>query len=397
MNMQKIRGVAKYPPDRLLLGPGPSNVHPRVYQALTSHVVGHLDPYFFEVMDETKDLLKQTFRTQNEVTFPISGTGMAGMEAAICNLVEPGDELVVCVNGFFGARMSEIAQRNGAKVVEIKENWGKPVSVEAVKTAMSECARPVAVALVHAETSTGVLQSLSEIATVAHEDGAVLIADTVTSLGGVELDVDRMGIDVAYSGSQKCLNCPPGLSPITASERAIEKIRNRKTKVRSWYFDLTEIEKYWSNMRAYHHTGPISMIYALREALSIVQEDGLENRWIRHQRNCEALVGGLEAMELTTLVEKSGDRLPSLTAVRVPDGVADTKLRMRLLTEYNIEVGGGLGELKGLILRIGLMGLNSSRRNVILLLDALESALRMEGYSVKKGVGLEAALALYEP
>lgn len=395
--MQKIRGGAKYPPDRLLLGPGPSNVHPRVYQALTSHVVGHLDPYFFQVMDETKDLLKQTFRTQNEVTFPISGTGMAGMEAAICNLVEPGDELVVCVNGFFGARMSEIAQRSGAKVVEIKENWGKPVSVEAVKTAMSKCARPVVVALVHAETSTGVLQSLSEIARVAHEHGAVLIADTVTSLGGVELDVDRMGIDVAYSGSQKCLNCPPGLSPITASERAIEKIRNRKTKVRSWYFDLTEIEKYWSNMRTYHHTGPISMIYALREALSIVQEEGLESRWIRHQRNCEALVGGLEAMGLTTLVEKSGDRLPSLTAVRVPDGVADTKLRMRLLTEYNIEVGGGLGELKGLILRIGLMGLNSSRRNVILLLDALESALRMEGYSVKKGVGLEAALALYEP
>lgn len=397
MNMQKIRGGAKYPPDRLLLGPGPSNVHARVYQALTSHVVGHLDPYFFEVMDETKDLLKQTFRTQNEVTFPISGTGMAGMEAAICNLVEPGDELVVCVNGFFGARMSEIAQRNGAKVVEIKENWGKPVSVEAVKTAMSKCARPVAVALVHAETSTGVLQSLSEIARVAHEHGAVLIADTVTSLGGVELDIDRMGIDVAYSGSQKCLNCPPGLSPITASERAIETIKKRKTKVRSWYFDLTEIEKYWSNTRAYHHTGPISMIYALREALSIVQEEGLENRWIRHQRNCEALVGGLETMGLTMLVEKSGDRLPSLTAVRVPDGVADTRLRMRLLNEYNIEVGGGLGELKGQILRIGLMGLNSSRRNVILLLDALESALRMEGYSVKKGVGLEAALALYEP
>lgn len=321
---------------------------------------------------------------------------MGGMEAAICNLVEPGDELVVCVNGFFGARMSEIAQRSGARVTEVRESWGRPVSFEAVRNAISNCARPVAVALVHAETSTGVLQPLSEIARLAHERGAVLIADTVTSLGGVELDIDRMGIDVAYSGSQKCLNCPPGLSPITATERAIQIVKNRKTKVRSWYFDLTEIEKYWSKTHAYHHTGPISMIYALREALRIVHEEGLENRWTRHQRNCEALAGGLEAMGLTPLVDRSGDRLPSLTAVKVPDGISDTKLRMTLLSEYNIEVGGGLGELKGQILRIGLMGLNSSRNNVILLLDALENALRKEGYSIKKGAGLEAALAYYQ-
>jgi len=359
-------------------------VHPRIYQALASPIVGHLDPYFFEVMDDTKDLLRQTFRTKNEITFPIAGTGMAGMEAAICNVVEEGDEVVVCVNGLFGARMSDIAHRNGGKVTEIKRTWGESISPADVKEALSRCRKPKAVALVHAETSTGVLQPLSEISKIAHDFGALLIADTVTSLGGCELDIDRMGIDVAFSGSQKCLNCPPGLSPMTTNEKTMAAIRNRKTRVRSWYFDIAEIEKYWSQGRAYHHTGPISMVYALREALRIVQEEGLENRWTRHRKNCEALVRGLESMGLTMLVKDAQERLPSLTAVRVPESIADTTLRGALLNQFNIEIGGGLGELKGHILRIGLMGLNSSRKNIVLVLDALEKVLNDQGHAVKR-------------
>lgn len=384
------------PPERLLLGPGPSNVHPRIYQALSSHIVGHLDPYFFEIMDETKDLLKRTFRTENELTLAISGTGMAGMEAALCNVAEEGDEVVVGVNGFFGARMSDIVRRLGARAVEVKEAWGKPISLESLKGALSKCTRPKVVAVVNAETSTGVFQSLPEIAKAAHERGAVLVADTVTSLGGCELEVDRMGIDIAYSGSQKCLNCPPGLSPITVNERAVEMIRNRKTSVPSWYFDLAEILKYWSKVRAYHHTAPISMVYALREALAIVDEEGLENRWARHRRNREALEAGIEAMGLQMLAEERDKRLPTLSAVKVPEGIADTSVRKTLLDQFGIEIGGGLGDLKGKIVRIGMMGLNSSRRNVLLVLDALETALRKEGYEVRKGAALQAAVASYD-
>jgi alanine-glyoxylate transaminase/serine-glyoxylate transaminase/serine-pyruvate transaminase len=385
-----------YPPERLLLGPGPSNVHPRVYQALSSHIVGHLDPYFFEVMDETKDLLKKTFRTDNELTLAISGTGMAGMEAALCNVVEEGDEVVVCVNGFFGTRMTDIIRRLGAGAVEVKEAWGKPIPLEALREALSRCTGPKAVAVVNAETSTGVFQPLPEISKAAHERGALLVADTVTSLGGCELEVDRMGVDIAYSGSQKCLNCPPGLSPITVNERAVETIKNRKNRVPSWYFDLPEILKYWSQERAYHHTAPISMIYALREALAIVHEEGLENRWIRHRRNFKALEAGVEAMGLRMHVEEKDKRLPTLSTVTVPQGIADANVRKTLLNEFGIEIGGGLGELKGKIVRIGMMGLNSSRRNVLLVLDALETALRKEGYSIRKGAGLQAAVASYD-
>ena len=384
------------PPERLLLGPGPSNVHPRVYQALSSHVVGHLDPYFFGIMDETKDLLRKTFRTENELTLPISGTGMAGMEAALCNLVEEGDEVVVCVNGFFGARMSDIVRRLGAKAVEVKEAWGKTVPLEALRDTLSKCTRPKVVAVVNAETSTGVFQPLPEIAKATHERGAVLVADTVTSLGGCELEVDRMGIDIAYSGSQKCLNCPPGLSPITVNERAVETIRNRKTSVPSWYFELTEILKYWSKVRTYHHTAPISMVYALREALAIVDEEGLENRWARHRRNQEALESGIEAMGLQMLAEDRDERLSTLSAVKVPEGITDTSVRKTLLDQFGIEIGGGLGDLKGKIVRIGMMGLNSSRRNVLLVLDALETALRKEGYEARKGAALQAAVASYD-
>jgi alanine-glyoxylate transaminase/serine-glyoxylate transaminase/serine-pyruvate transaminase len=384
------------PPERLLLGPGPSNVHPRVYQALSSHIVGHLDPYFFEIMDETKDLLKKTFRTRNEMTLAISGTGMAGMEAALCNVAEESDEIVVCLNGFFGARMSDIVRRLSATAVEVKESWGKPVSLEALRDTLSKCSKPKAVAVVNAETSTGLFQPLPEIAEVAHERGALLVADTVTSLGGCELEVDRMGIDIAYSGSQKCLNCPPGLSPITVNERAFEAIRNRKTSVPSWYFDLAELLKYWSEVRAYHHTAPISMVYALREALAIVEEEGLENRWARHRRNREALEAGIEAMGLQMLAEERDKRLPTLSAVKVPVGISDANVRRTLLDQFGIEIGGGLGDLKGRILRIGLMGLNSSRRNVLLILDALETALRKEGYDARKGAGLQAAAASYD-
>jgi alanine-glyoxylate transaminase/serine-glyoxylate transaminase/serine-pyruvate transaminase len=347
-------------------------------------------------MDETKDLLKRTFRTRNELTLAVSGTGMAGMEAALCNVAEEGDEVVVCVNGFFGARMSDIVRRLGATAVEVKEPWGRPVSLEALRDTLSRCTKPKLVAVVNAETSTGLFQPLPEIAEIAHEHGALLVADTVTSLGGCELEIDRMGIDIAYSGSQKCLNCPPGLSPITVNERTVETIRNRKTRVPSWYFDLAELFKYWSEVRAYHHTAPISMVYALREALVIVEEEGLENRWARHLRNREALQAGIEAMGLHMLAEERDKRLSTLSAVKVPEGISDVQVRKSLLDQFGIEVGGGLGELKGKILRIGLMGLNSSRRNVLLVLDALEAALRMEGHDVAKGAGLQAAVASYD-
>lgn len=381
------------PPARLLLGPGPSNVDPRVLRAMTSPVVGHLDPYFLEVMDDTMELLRYAFRTKNKLTVPISGTGSAGMEASLCNVVEPGDEVIVGVNGFFGDRMAEVASRCGGKVIRVEQDWGKAIGREQVEAALKSSKASV-VAVVHAETSTGILQPLDELSKITHEYGALLVADAVTSLGGCELDNDDLGLDVCYSCSQKCLSCPPGLAPITFSDKAIEKVLNRKTKVQSWYFDVSLLEKYWSEGRIYHHTAPISMIYGLREALRIVHEEGIENRWKRHRRNSQAFIAGIEAMGLKMHAERQ-NRLPSLNSVSIPPGVPDRNVRGTLLNDFNIEFGGGLGALSGKLWRVGLMGVNSTEKTVILALEALERALRKEGHRLAAGEGVRAAIEFF--
>ncbi|MEM2135385.1 MAG: alanine--glyoxylate aminotransferase family protein [Candidatus Jordarchaeaceae archaeon] len=388
---KKYRELA--PPQRILLGPGPSNVDPRVLKAMSMPLVGHLDPYFLEIMDEVMELLRYAFKTKNRLTIPISGTGSAGMETCLVNLVGKGDEVVVGVNGFFGQRMSEIVKRCGGTPIEVKEAWGRAISAESVEKALANSNARV-VALVHAETSTGVVQPLKEISNLAKKYDALLLVDTVTSLGGVELKIDDYGIDISYSGTQKCLNCPPGLSPITLNERVVEFIRDREGKIQSWYFDLNLIEKYWEADRFYHHTAPISMIYGLREALRIIYEDGLEKRWAQHLKASRALIKGLNAMGLETLATENN--LPSLTAVKIPEGVSDINVRKALLNVFNIEIGGGLGELKGKIWRIGLMGINACERNVILVLEALDRILRKEGFPVKPGEGVVAAMEVFQ-
>jgi len=368
-------------------------VDPRVLRALSLPVVGYNDPFLFEVLDDVRELLRYVFKTRNEHTFPVSGTGSAGMETAVYNIVEPGDEVVVGLNGFFGSRIAEMVLRAGGKVIEVKEEWGRPVMREAVEDALKNSTAK-AVAVVHVETSTGVLQPLRDIAKVAKEYGALLLVDAVTSLGGCELPVDELGIDACYSCTQKCLSCPPGMSPVTFSDKAFDVIMNRKSKVRSWYLDVGLIEKYWSKNRLYHHTPPVSMIYALREGLRIIHEEGIENRWARHRRNGEALIRGLEAIGLETFVEERF-RLSPLTTVVVPARVSEAGVRQRLLDDFGIEIGGGLGELKGKIWRIGLMGANSNEKTVIFALHALERTLAKEGFRVKTGEGVKAALDFY--
>jgi len=367
------------PPERLLLGAGPSNVDPKVLKALTAPIVEHLDPYFMEIMDDTVELLRYCFKTRNRITLPISGTGSAGMESAICNLVERGDDVVVCVNGFFGERMKEIVERCCGKPVVVEAEWGEIIRKEEVEAALSESNAKV-VTIVHAETSTGILQPLKEISKVVHEYDALLLVDAVTSLGGCELDIDGYGVDVCYSASQKCLGCPPGLAPITANEVAMEHIRNRRSKVQSWYLDLSMIEEYWvKNNRVYHHTAPILLVYALREALRFLYEEGLEARWARHRRNWTLLMEGLEALGLEMHAEE-GYRCPVITSVKVPANIQEERIRDTLREEFNITISGGLGRLKGKIWRIGLMGVNSNERNVKLVLEGLEKALKKEGY-----------------
>lgn len=379
------------PPRRVLLGPGPSPVEDRVLEAMAAPVLGHLDPLFLHCMDDIQSMLRYVFETNNRVTIPISATGSAGMEAALVNVIEPGDEVVVCIHGVFGERMADIVARAGGKAVIVRAEWGHAVDPKDIEAALDSC-KPKALAIVHAETSTGVLQDLTGLAELAHSRGALLIVDAVTSLGGHPVGVDRNGIDVCYSGTQKCLGAPPGLSPITFSEHAIEAIRARKTKVQSWYLDVTMVEKYWGADRTYHHTAPISMNYALREALRIVCDEGLEARWRCHELNHRALVAGIEAMGLKMNVAAE-NRLWSLNAVRVPEGVDDARIRTRLLNDSNIEIGGGLGPLKGKIWRIGLMGSGSSRENVMLVLDALHRAFEAEGHACPSG--LEAAQQVY--
>lgn len=376
-------------PQRLLLGPGPSDVHPRVLQAMSTPLLGHLDPDFLALMTRTRHLLQFVFQTRNELTLSLAGTGSAGMEAALYSQVEPGDEVLVAVNGYFGQRMCEIAARCGGQVRRLETTWGEVFSPEAIDEALHQ--RPAkVVALVHAETSTGVLQPVPEIAQVAHRHGAILLLDAVTSLGGVPVEIDAWGVDICYSGSQKCLGCPPGLAPITLGPRAREALHARRDRVYSWYLDLSLIEKYWSHERVYHHTAPISMNYAFYEALRLVHEEGLEARFARHRRNARALWAGLEAMGLQLFVPLE-HRLPTLTTALVPEGVDDARVRGRLLREERIEIGGGLGALKGRIWRVGLMGHSSRGENVLRFLGALERTLPAEGYRCPPNAGIEAA------
>lgn len=381
------------PPERILMGPGPSNVHPRVLKAMSLPVLGHLDPYFIDTMFEVMELLRRVFQTKNGFALPISGTGTAGMETALCNVIEPGDEVLVCVNGFFSDRMTDIAARCGARLTIVEGEWGRAMDVGKVESAVKR-ARPKVVAVVHAETSTGVMNPVQEISALAHHHGALLLVDTVTSLGGMPVKVDDWGIDVCYSGTQKCLSCPPGLSPFTLNERAMETIRNRKQKVQSLYLDLNLLDTYWGEKRAYHHTAPISMVYAIREALRIVLEQGLEACFQRHQLTHNALVAGLEAMGLR-LLPREDERLWTLNAVVIPDGIDDAKVRNRLLNEYNIEIGGGLGVLKGKVWRVGIMGYACTRRNVLTFLGALEEILSSEGLSIDRGAAAQAFSAVY--
>ncbi|HLA39117.1 MAG TPA: alanine--glyoxylate aminotransferase family protein [Candidatus Glassbacteria bacterium] len=357
------------PPVRILLGPGPSEVHPRILRAMATPLLGHLDPCFLEIMDETRSMLRQFFRTVNELTFPISATGSAGMETCLVNLLEPADQALVCANGVFGNRMCDIVQRCGAQLVRVDAPWGSPVDPQDVKKALQKC-RPKLVAIVHAETSTGVLQPLEEVSRLAHEAGALFVVDTVTSLAGTEVRVDDWGIDAVYSATQKCLGAPPGLSPASFSKRAVDAIENRKTKVQSWYLDLSLVRKYWGQERVYHHTAPISSIYALRESLRIVLEEGLESRFARHRKNHELLRDGLESLGFEFLAAPEF-RLPMLNAVKIPTGLEDGPSRKMLLDRFNIEIGAGLGELAGKLWRIGLMGYSSSENNVRLLLSAI--------------------------
>lgn len=369
-------------PERLLLGPGPSPVPQRILQAMASPVLGHLDPAFLAVMDETMTLLRSAFLTANDLTIPISATGSGGMEAAVMNVVEPGTRVVVAAIGYFGERIAEMARRAGAEVVTVTAPWGRPGDLSAVKDAV-RTTKPRVLAAVHVETSTGVLQPLPPLVEIAHRHGALFLVDTVTSLGGVELRIDDWGIDIAYSATQKCLNAPPGLAPVTAGDHVREAIGARKTKVASWYFDLSLLSTYWGAERVYHHTAPISMVYALREALRIAHEEGLETRWARHRASAAQLWAGLEEMGLRPFVPLE-HRAPTLATVAVPDGVDDAAVRRRLLHDYNIEIAGGFGPLKGKIFRVGLMGSGSTPRNVLTFLGSLGESLRAEGYRPRR-------------
>jgi alanine-glyoxylate transaminase/serine-glyoxylate transaminase/serine-pyruvate transaminase len=387
-------------PGRNLLGPGPSNVHPRVYKAMMTPVIGYLDPAFIQLMDDTQKPLRTVFRTENDMTMPISGTGTCGMEAAVYNIVEPGDVVVVCQNGYFATRLADMSKRCGADVILIEQEWGRIIEPEQVEGAVKSAGRQVkAVMIVHGETSTGILQPLEEISRITHEHGALLLVDAVTSLAGCELLIDEWGIDICYSGTQKCLSAPPGMSPMTVSAQALEVIQQRAEPVRSWYVDMSMLGRYWmapsgGGARMYHHTPPMTMLYALREGLRIVLEEGLEPRIERHKRNAGALAAGLEAMGLT-LHAQDGYRLPPLTTVRVPDGIDEMRLRMALLDEHNIEVGGGITQLQGKIIRIGLMGVGSTEANVFALLSALETQLPKQGFKLDPGAGAQAAARYY--
>ncbi len=358
----------------MLMGPGPSDVHPRVLEAMAMPPVGYSDGQFFEILDDIRQMLKAVFQTQNELTLAVSGTGSAGMEACVVNLIEPGDKMLVCVAGFFGMRMKHVAERAGARVTAIEIPWGRVFEAEQVEQALHDYGPFKVVGIVHAETSTGAAQPIEAISRAVHDASALLLVDAVTSLGGMEVDVDRWQIDACFSVSQKCLSCPPGLAPVTFSPAAEHVMADRTSKVQSYYLDMNMVRRYWGPERVYHHTAPINMNYALHEALRIVLEEGLQASWQRHRKYHRALKAGLEEMGLVYLTD-SDHLLPMLNAVAVPEGVDDAEVRNRLLNEYCISMGGGLGEFKGKAWRIGLMGQSATQRHVDVLLSGLQTIL----------------------
>ena len=385
-----------HPPLRTLMGPGPSDVSQRVLDAMARPTIGHLDPAFIDLMEEIKDLLRFAFRTDYEITFPVSAPGSAGMEMCFVNLVEPGDKVIVCQNGVFGGRMKENVERCGGQAVMVEDSWGTAVDPDKVEATLRAHPDAVILAYVQAETSTGVLSDVRTLAQLARQHDCLTIVDTVTSLGGSRLEVQEWGLDAVYSGTQKCLSCTPGLSPVTFNDRAIAKVKARKTPVQSWFLDLNLVLGYWGgeSKRTYHHTAPVNALYGLHEALLMLKEEGLEQAWARHNRNYRALQAGIEAMGLQFKVAEN-ERLPQLNAITIPDGVDDPALRKRLLDEYNLEIGAGLGPLAGRIWRIGLMGYASNRKNVLLCLDALNATLKDSGAAINPDTAVDAATQAY--
>ncbi|MEK9684902.1 MAG: alanine--glyoxylate aminotransferase family protein [Rhodospirillaceae bacterium] len=382
------------PPMRHLMGPGPSDVHPRILAAMAQTTIGHLDPAFVEMMDQIKEMLRYAFQTKNELTIPLSGPGSVGMESCFVNLIEPGDHVIVCQNGAFGGRMKENVERVGAQAFMVEDDWGSAVDVQKVSDALSANPGAKAVAFVHAETSTGAQSDAAEICKLARAHGALSIVDCVTSLGGTPVMVDQWGADAAYSGSQKCLSCMPGISPLTISERAADAVRSRNKKGQSWFMDLTLVMGYWGQgaSRVYHHTAPINPLYGLHEALVMLNEEGIENAWERHRQMHQALRAGVEAMGLRFLV-KPDERLPQLNAICVPDGIDEAAVRAFLLSRYDLEVGAGLGSLAGKVWRVGLMGHSARSENVLLFLSAMEDALSRQGAKIASGAAVTAAQA----
>jgi alanine-glyoxylate transaminase/serine-glyoxylate transaminase/serine-pyruvate transaminase len=396
MNQKTDKIRSFNPPRRTLMGPGPSDVHPRVLAAMARPTIGHLDPAFVEMMEELKDLLRYTFRTSNDLTFPVSGPGSVGMETCFVNLVEPGDKVIVCRNGVFGGRMIENVKRCGGVAVVVEDAWGSAVDPQKLEDALKANPDSKVVAFVHAETSTGVLSDARTLVEIAHRQGCLTIVDAVTSLGGSPLEVDGWGIDAIYSGSQKCLSCTPGLSPVSFSERVVESVKQRKAHGQSWFMDLNLVLGYWSAgaKRTYHHTAPINALYGLHEALVMLQEEGLEHAWKRHTYHHLALKAGVEALGLEFFVKES-ERLPQLNAITVPAGVDEADVRRLLLNEYNLEIGAGLGDMAGKIWRIGLMGYGSREENVLLCLRALDQVLTSLNAPINSGAGEAAAKGFY--
>ena len=385
-----------HPPLRTLMGPGPSDVNPRILEAMSRPTIGHLDPAFVAMMEEIKDMLRYAFQTRNPLTMPVSAPGSAGMETCFVNLVQPGDKVVVCVNGVFGGRMKENVERCGGTAILVEDAWGTAVDPDKVEAALESNPDARILAFVHAETSTGAISDAKTLAEIARRHDCLTIVDTVTSLAGSPLSVDEWGLDAVYSGSQKCLSCVPGLSPVTFNQRALDVITTRRQRVQSWFMDLNLVLGYWGGggKRSYHHTAPVNTLYALHEALVILKEEGLENSWARHRKNHEALKAGIEAMGLEFVVPE-GQRLPQLNAVSVPAGIDEAAVRSMLLTEYNLEIGAGLGAMAGKIWRIGLMGYASNRTNVLFCLGALDTVLAGMKAPIKAGVAVEAARAVY--
>jgi len=385
-----------HPPLRTLMGPGPSDVNPRILSALARPTIGHLDPKFIELMDSIKGLLQFAFQTKNQLTLPISAPGSAGMEACFVNLLEPGDRALICQNGVFGVRMKENVERCGATAIMVEDKWGTAVDLDKVEQALKANPNIKVLAFVHAETSTGVESDARALCQLAQKYDCLTIVDAVTSLGGIEVDVDAWGADAVYSGTQKCLSCVPGISPITFSEKAVAAIKSRKTKVQSWFLDMELVMGYWGGetKRAYHHTAPVNALYALHESLLILQEEGLENAWRRHQLNHQALVAGIEAMGMTMSVNASC-RLPQLNSIIIPDGVNDASVRSVLLNDYSLEIGAGLGALAGKVWRVGLMGYASNSKNVRFFLSSLENTLQEMKAPIQSGAAIAAANSVY--